>query len=293
LSVVANLGYTLDYAQRMNLAAIVPRSDLCSSQYCLANPAAEGAEYLVYLPAGSIAETILGKVGLQNQNLDTVLAPRGSVTVDLSAARGELAVEWLNPQTGEVSLGSPITAGASRSFTAPFGGDAVLYLYQKVDQPAVSLSTYSAGSGTVAVHPPGPYALGQSVTLTATPAASWEFTGWSGDLLTPSNPISFPITHTMAVTATFAAADAPRPYTITTAALGQGTVQVTPSGPYHSGQVVALLGAPAQGWYFKQWQGDVRGSSNPTKFMIAANMVITALFEKLAFVYLPALSRGR
>ena len=74
LSVVANLGYTLDYAQRMNLAAMVPRSDLCSSQYCLANPAADGAEYLVYLPAGSIAETILGKVGLQNQNLDTVLA---------------------------------------------------------------------------------------------------------------------------------------------------------------------------------------------------------------------------
>ena len=75
LSVVANLGYTLDYAQRMNLAAMVPRSDLCSSQYCLANPAADGAEYLVYLPAGSIAETILGKFGLQDQNLDTVLAP--------------------------------------------------------------------------------------------------------------------------------------------------------------------------------------------------------------------------
>ena len=97
----------------------------------------------------------------------------------------------------------------------------------------------------------------------------------------------------MAVTATFAAAGAPHPYTISTAVLGPGTVQVTPSGPYHTGQVVTLLGVPEQGWYFKQWQGDLRGSSNPATFMITANMVITALFEKLTFVYLPAMSRGQ
>ena len=47
-----NLGYTLTYANRMNLVDMIPRSDLCSTGYCLANPIAKGAEYLVYLPNG-------------------------------------------------------------------------------------------------------------------------------------------------------------------------------------------------------------------------------------------------
>lgn len=115
--VLANMGYTRAYAQRMNLAAMTPHGELCSSEYCLAHPAAEGAEYLVYLPAGSI--------------LGGVFALHGSVSVDLSAAAGELQVEWLNPETGERMQGSSATGGAQRSFTAPFGGDAVLYLYQK------------------------------------------------------------------------------------------------------------------------------------------------------------------
>ena len=56
--------------------------------------------------------------------------------------------------------------------------------------------------------------------------------------------------------------------------------------------MVTLQSTPGQGWYFKQWQGDVRGSSNPATFRIMANMVVTALFEKLAFIYLPVLSSG-
>jgi uncharacterized protein DUF6298/collagenase-like protein with putative collagen-binding domain len=100
-----NLGYARTYATRMNLAAMRPRGDLASSGYCLANPIAQGAEYLVYLPTG------------------------GSVTVNLSGTPGELTVEWFNPSTGQATAGGTITGGASRSFTAPFNGDAVLYLH--------------------------------------------------------------------------------------------------------------------------------------------------------------------
>jgi hypothetical protein len=101
-----NLGYILTYANRMNLAAMAPRSDLCSTGYCLANPAVNGAEYLVYLPAG------------------------GTATVNLSAAAGQLSVEWFNPGTGTTSPGGTTTGGTSRNFNAPFGGDAVLYIHQ-------------------------------------------------------------------------------------------------------------------------------------------------------------------
>jgi hypothetical protein len=104
VSLRLNLGYARTYANRMHLAAMTPRGDLASSGYCLANPAGESAEYLVYLPSG------------------------GSVTVDLSAAAGTLAVEWFNPSNGATTPANPTTGGASRSFTAPFRGDAVLYL---------------------------------------------------------------------------------------------------------------------------------------------------------------------
>lgn len=95
------MGHTRAYAERMNLAAMTPRDDLASTQYCLANP---GKAYLVYLPDG------------------------GEVTVDLSAAKGPLAVEWFNPRTGEQRASGRAEGGAQRPFQAPFEGDAVLYL---------------------------------------------------------------------------------------------------------------------------------------------------------------------
>lgn len=105
VSLRLNLGYALSYANRMNLMAMTPRGDLATSGYALANPVASGAEYLVYLPSG------------------------GSVTVNLSATPGTLTVEWFNPSTGATTSGGTTTGGTNRSFTAPFGGDAVLYIH--------------------------------------------------------------------------------------------------------------------------------------------------------------------
>jgi hypothetical protein len=41
------------------------------------------------------------------------------------------------------------------------------------------------------------------VTVTATPADGWVFTGWVGDVTSPANPLSFPITVDTTLTATF------------------------------------------------------------------------------------------
>jgi hypothetical protein len=96
-----NLGYTMRYAEKMNMEEMVPHNDLASTQYCLANP---GKEYLVYLPDG------------------------GKVTVDLSQEPGAFAVEWFNPRTGTSTDGGMSSGGGKVDFTAPFHGDAVLYL---------------------------------------------------------------------------------------------------------------------------------------------------------------------
>ena len=94
------MGYTLTYANKMDLASMTPQNSLSSTAYCLANP---GSEYLVYQPGS------------------------GSFTVNLQA--GTYSYEWFNPASGTVAGTESITASAgSRSFTPPFSGDAVLYL---------------------------------------------------------------------------------------------------------------------------------------------------------------------
>ncbi|MGI9458141.1 MAG: DUF6298 domain-containing protein [Aeoliella sp.] len=95
------MGYTLRLARRMNLASMTPHGELASSKYCLAD---SGREYLVYAPAG------------------------GEVTVDLSAAKGELNVEWFDPTHGKSIHGGKTNGGDRQQFNAPFDGHAVLYL---------------------------------------------------------------------------------------------------------------------------------------------------------------------
>lgn len=99
-----NLGYTRNYAARINLAAMTPQPNLCSTGYCLAKTSTPGAEYLAFLPNG------------------------GSITMNLSSTSGTLMVEWFNISNGTTINGGTVNGGASRQLTAPFSGDAVLYL---------------------------------------------------------------------------------------------------------------------------------------------------------------------
>ena len=99
-----NLGYTLTYANRMDLAKMTPQGNLSSTGYCLADNVATGAEYLVYAPNG------------------------GTFTVNLSVTTRVLNVEWFDPSSGTTTSGGNVSGGSTISFTPPFSGDAVLYL---------------------------------------------------------------------------------------------------------------------------------------------------------------------
>jgi hypothetical protein len=91
---------SMRYAERMDLASATPRNSLSSTGYCLASP---GREYLTYQPG------------------------EGEFTVDLSAAAGALAAEWLNAVTGETQDGESVRGGRATRFAPPFS-PAVLYL---------------------------------------------------------------------------------------------------------------------------------------------------------------------
>ena len=61
-----------------------------------------------------------------------------------------------------------------------------------------------SGSGSVTLDPPGgTYSYGTVVTLTAIPATGWYFVGWSGDINSPDNPITFNINKNMNINALF------------------------------------------------------------------------------------------
>jgi hypothetical protein len=88
----------------MNLSAMTPQPDLTSSEYCLADP---GKEYLAYLPKED----------------------GGKVTIDLTAAKGKLVVEWFEPHTRKTKDGDQVDGGAKRTLVSPFGDEmAVLYI---------------------------------------------------------------------------------------------------------------------------------------------------------------------
>ncbi len=102
----ANLGYALMYAEKMNLAKMIPQGNLCSTGYCLAYASASGAEFLVYAPNG------------------------GNITVNLKSVQGGVTSEWLNPENGQITVdANKTTTGGTYSFKPPFPGDAVLYLH--------------------------------------------------------------------------------------------------------------------------------------------------------------------
>lgn len=123
------MGMTLAYADRLNLSAMRPRGELASSGYCLANP---GEEYLAYVPLEVPwleSRRFFHRLKRPIRNVRRLFATK--VTLDLSSNPEEFSVEWLNPSTGKIEMDRSIKGGRKLSLTAPFRGDAVLYIRRK------------------------------------------------------------------------------------------------------------------------------------------------------------------
>lgn len=96
-----NMGYARFYAERMNLADMIPREDLSSSEYCLAD---YGHEYLIYIP---------------NQK---------EVVVDLGENEGDFSIELFDPYSGNCKYDKVNSVKNRRKFINPYRNGAVLYI---------------------------------------------------------------------------------------------------------------------------------------------------------------------
>lgn len=156
-----------------------------------------------------------------------------------------------------------------------------------------NLTVSRSGSGTVASTPAGIncgsdcselYVVGIAVSLTATPATGYSFSGWSG-ACTGTGPCSLTLSAARSVTATFKAL--PK-YTLTVRRSGSGTVTSSPTGitcggdckeAYYAGTVVTLNPIPATGYKFSGWSGSCSGTGACTITMTGSKTV-TATFKR-------------
>jgi hypothetical protein len=157
---------------------------------------------------------------------------------------------------------------------------------------ALTLSVTASGSGTVTSSPSGIdcgaacsaiYPAGTVVTLTATPASGWTFTGWTSGC-TGTAPCVLAANGSVAVNANFAAVPTPAPtpgtepaptlYRLSVNTRGPGSVSSNPNGiqcgqdcsqRYPKGTVVTLTAQPETGASFRGWSsGPCRGTATST-----------------------------
>ena len=126
----------------------------------------------------------------------------------------------------------------------------------------------------------GQHSEGATVNITATPAAEYLFSTWTGATGTTATT-SVVMNSNKTVTANFVK----KKYALTTTIEGEGTVseKIIKAGAatdYNSGTVVELTATPKDGWEFKEWTGDLTGSDNPKEITIDKAKTVKAVFVK-------------
>ncbi len=211
----------------------------------------------------------------------------------------------ITPTGTSFACGTPVTITAVADAGAKFDGwsghasgtltqTAMTMTADRVLTATFSTQTYALaiatdGNGTIDVSPTGPYALNQTVTVTATPATGWIFSGWSGDLGGTTNPAALTMTADKSITATFTALQ----YSVSANVQGGGAVQITPTGTYTYGQIITLTAAPQAGWQLQQWNGAVNSPFMPTTTLtVQGNHVVTATFAPVQYTLLLTTTGG-
>lgn len=113
------MGESRRWATRLDLRRVIPRGELASTGYCLAEP---GQEYLVYVPAGVSS--------LQSMDFRAARP----VTINLTGATGMFVAEWIDVEAGTTLRSERIEGGGERLLTMPVPGDMLLHL-RRLESP--------------------------------------------------------------------------------------------------------------------------------------------------------------
>ena len=137
-----------------------------------------------------------------------------------------------------------------------------------------------------------------NVSLTATPAQGYSFSGWTGDATGSTNPLSVSMTQNKNITANFIRTK----YLLNIGTEGEGGVTqevistAKTSDEYNSGTLVRLTATPSENWLFYAWNDGSTGFidaatglaeaeelnyTNPRDITIDRSLNVTATFERI------------
>ncbi|CAB4346194.1 unannotated protein [freshwater metagenome] len=212
------------------------------------------------------------------------------VTLSATPSDGAKFTGWSGDCTGSAAS-CTVTMSQARSVTANFA--------QLLPPPSsflLSVSKGGSGAGAVSSSPAGiscgsdcaqNFASGSKVTLTAVPADTSTFSGWSG-ACSGSASCSVTMTEARNVTATFSAVPK-RSFSLTVVKSGSGlgTVSSTPAGidcgpdckqSFADGSSVTLVAKSTSGASFTGWGGDCKGTAS-CRVAITRARKVEAVFE--------------
>ncbi|HEX2958144.1 MAG TPA: FISUMP domain-containing protein [Chitinispirillaceae bacterium] len=213
-------------------------------------------------PPNSFSLTVLAENGTVTKSPNATSYDSGTVvTLTATPAAGYQFTGWSGGLSVTTNPAS-ITMNSVKSVTANF-----------------TIKTYAltitSTNGSVAKSPnEASYDSGTVVTLTATPAAGYQFAGWSGGLTDGTNPVTIAMNSAKSVTANFII----KTYALTITSTN-GSVAKSPNATsYDSGTVVELTATPAAGYEFTEWSGGLTGTANPSSITMNGAKNVTANF---------------
>ena len=208
------------------------------------------------------------------------------VNLAATPVNGYRFVNW----TGDVDTIGNIEAAST---TITMNGDySVTANFEAIGAEQHSLTVSSSAGGSVTTPGQGtfPYDLGTTVSLVAAPATGYRFVNWTGDVDAIANINAASTTIAMngdySITADFEVIPAVQ-YSLTISGSAGGSVTAPGQGTfrYDAGAVVSLVAAPATGYRFVSWTGNVGTVANvsaaSTTTTINGDGSITANFEPI------------
>jgi len=215
------------------------------------------------------------------------------VTLTATAASGWQFSGWSGCDSVSGSQ-CTVTMNANRTVTASFTQVTPTY--------TLTVSKNAAQGGTVTSSPAGincgtdcatqsaSFSAGTVVTLTATAASGWQFSGWSGCDSVSGSQCTVTMNANRTVTASFTQVTPTYTLTVSKNAAQGGTVTSSPAGincgtdcatqsaSFSAGTVVTLTATAASGWQFSGWSGCDSVSGNRCTLTMTADRSVTATF---------------
>lgn len=227
--------------------------------------------------------TIEGRFAIDTHLVSASVSPSGSGTISgagsynygascsltFTPSAGYTFSEWQDGNGNRLSTSNPYTFTLERDMT--------VVAVSTLNSHTVSTSVNPLGGGTVSGG--GSYSYGQTCTLTATPAAGYNFTSWSvgGAEVSSQNPYSFTVSGNVSVVANFALGS----HTITATNSPSNGGIITGTGSYNYGASCTLTATPNTGYHFVNWDtagGDFVSNDNPYTFTVKGDASFQALY---------------